>query len=368
MAAAPTLLAPALAAMLTGALGLACAALIGFAAHRASLCNVRAVADLMSGRPRMALALLQAVAWAAWLTGVLALVLGVAHAPVWLRASAGAAALGGMLFGVGAAINGGCSLSTLTRLADGETGMLATLAGFALGVAAWAWPLSLSALALQPVPTVWERIDLVAGGVALAVLSGLGLWAGLRARHRIQAGWRDRGRSMLAAIGSRLSAPRYPLAMAAALFGLAAGMLYATQGPWSHSVFARQGVLHALGRGESATAWQLMLLLALLGGMAASALQRRSLHWRQPASLAAWMRHAAGGVLMGMGAAIVPGGNDTMLFNGLPTLAPVAMLAYASMLAGIAAVLWGMRRLRGGAGGADGAGGAGGADGAMGGS
>lgn len=336
-------------AALTGAVGLGCAALIGFAAHRASLCNVRAMAELMSGRARMALALLQAVAWAAWLTGVLALVLGVAHAPVWLRASAAAAALGGLLFGVGAAINGGCSLSTLTRLADGELGMLATLAGFALGVAIWAMSAAMPALPLQAVPTVWERADPVAGALALAALSACGLWAGVRSLHRLRAGRRDRAPSWHAAIGRWLGAPRYPLPMAAALFGLAAGLLYATQGPWSHTAFAREAVMHALGRGDATTAGQLALLLALVGGMAASAWHRRSLRWRSPASAATWLRHAAGGALMGLGAAIVPGGNDAMLFNGLPTLAPLAMLAYAAMLAGIALVLWGMRRLRGGA-------------------
>lgn len=341
-------------AALAGAVGLACAALIGFAAHRASLCNVRAVAELMTGRARMALALLQAVAWAAWLTGVLALVLGVAHAPVWLRASAAAAALGGLLFGLGAALNGGCSMSTLTRLADGELGMLATLAGFALGVAAGAWPAAMPALPLQAVPTVWERADPVTGALALAALSACGLWAGVHALHRIRAARGDRAPSWHAAIGRWLGAPRYPLPMAAALFGLAAGLLYATQGPWSHSVLARQGIAHALGRGESTTAWQLALLLALLGGMASSAWHRRSLRWRSPASAATWLRHAAGGALMGLGAAIVPGGNDAMLFNGLPTLAPLALLAYAAMLAGIALVLWGMRRLHGGAAAMDG--------------
>jgi hypothetical protein len=39
--------------------------------------------------------------------------------------------------GVGAAVNGGCSLSTLTRLADGDLGMLAAPAGFLAGVSTW---------------------------------------------------------------------------------------------------------------------------------------------------------------------------------------------------------------------------------------
>jgi uncharacterized membrane protein YedE/YeeE len=40
---------------------------------------------------------------------------------------------GGILFGGGATINGGCAFSTLTRLGDGDMGMTATLAGFLVG-------------------------------------------------------------------------------------------------------------------------------------------------------------------------------------------------------------------------------------------
>jgi hypothetical protein len=63
---------------------LACAALIGFAARRASLCNVRAVAEVMiSGSAHMLLSPLQAVLWMATLTGVMTLVLGIAPQPAW---------------------------------------------------------------------------------------------------------------------------------------------------------------------------------------------------------------------------------------------------------------------------------------------
>ena len=43
---------------------------------------------------------------------------------------------------------------------------------------------------------------------------------------------------------------------------------------------------------------------------------------------------------MGAGAAMVPGGNDTLLLNALPTLAIQAVGAYAFMLLGIACTLW----------------------------
>jgi hypothetical protein len=86
-------------------------------------------------------------------------------------------------------------------------------------------------------------------------------------------------------------------------------------------------------------AWQLLLVTALLAGMIASALQRRSFAWRAPQRLGAWMRRAAGGACMGAGAAMVPGGNDTLLLAGLPNLTLAAVAAYVFLLIGIAASL-----------------------------
>jgi len=45
--------------------------------------------------------------------------------------------LGGLLFGLGAALNRGCSFSTLQRLADGDWRMLASLGGFLGGSFLW---------------------------------------------------------------------------------------------------------------------------------------------------------------------------------------------------------------------------------------
>jgi hypothetical protein len=42
---------------------------------------------------------------------------------------------------------------------------------------------------------------------------------------------------------------------------------------------------------------------------------------------------------MGLGAALVPGGNDVLLLNAIPGLSPHALPAYLAMLAGIAIAL-----------------------------
>jgi uncharacterized membrane protein YedE/YeeE len=317
--------------MLLATIALCCVALIGFAAHRASLCNVRAVAEIMTtGSAHMQWSLLQAMLWAIMLTGVLVLVFGLTPQPTWARTPLAWALAGGLLFGVGAAVNGGCSMSTLTRLADGDLGMLVALAGFLAGVSTWIgvqaadWPTG-----LVPVASPWLRWPQLAPWL-LALLVA---WA----MHRAHVLWQlNRGRFQLKAA---LLAPAYHLSVSAALMGLAAGLLYATQGAWSYTNYLRTQVLDSLGAAPPPSMWHGLLVLGLLGGMVASALQRGSFGWRWPRNAVGWLRHVGGGALMGSGASMVPGGNDTLLLGGLPSMTAGALLSYLAMLAGIALML-----------------------------
>jgi hypothetical protein len=326
--------------MLLNALALLCALLIGFAAHRASLCSVRAVAEIAgAGTAHMLWSLCQAVLWMALLSGTLVLVFGLAPQPAAVRTPLGWAVAGGWLFGVGAAVNGGCSLSTLHRLADGELGMLATLAGFALGVSAWPGMQGVFGSAgLSNLPSPWLRWPALAPWLLVLLLA----WGAHRAWHLQGLARRSAG----VPLRRRLLAPAYHLSAAAALMGLAGGLLYASQGAWSYTHWLRQAVLHLRGDAGVPTAWHGVLVLGLLVGMAASARQRGTMAWHGPRSAAGWLRHLSGGALMGAGAAMVPGGSDTLLLSALPALTAAAALAFGAMLAGIASVMLGMRALR----------------------
>lgn len=331
--------------MLGLTLALACAALIGFAAHRASLCNVRAVAEIMtSGTAHMLGSLMQAALWMALLAGGLSLLAGYPLPTVRMFAPATFALLGGWLFGIGAALNGGCSLSTLHRLADGELGMLGTLLGFAAGVvlsavgwSGWATGAGAPASAeLMPVTTFWARWPEFSPWLLVALV----LWA----LSRAAALGRLARASVKVSIRQRVLAPHYHLTVSAALMGLAGGVLYLTQGAWSYTNHLRTSVLHSWMASDAPAASHSALVAALALGMVASAMQRGSVACRRPTSALSWLRHIAGGLLMGAGAAMVPGGNDTLLLNALPTLALQAVGAYAAMLGGITTVLWLMQR------------------------
>jgi len=91
---------------MTIALSLLLAALVGFAIHRASLCTVRAVAEVLTTRRAYMLSAFgKTTLWVAATTVGMILLLGNASAPgagwpVSLRAAAGGFAFGAMLLGI----------------------------------------------------------------------------------------------------------------------------------------------------------------------------------------------------------------------------------------------------------------------------
>lgn len=322
--------------MLITAVSLSLAALVGFASHRASLCTVRAVGELMSRRSSYLLQSFgKAVLWATLAAGTLTLWIGVPAPATLTRIPIPYAIFGGFLFGIGAAINGGCSLSTLQRLAEGDLSMLVTLLAFGIGVLSWdALQAHLAITHLAFVASRWARWP----GAEQWLLGGLWIWAS----WELISLARPLGARSLR---ERLLTPTYRLSTAAAMLGIAGGALYGSEGAWTYTNFLRAEVSVVFG-GVTPSRLHATLVLALLAGMLLSAWERRSLalrSWRHEGKL---HLRFAGGWLMGVGGALVPGGNDTLLLGAMPSLSLPAVGAYAAMLSGIAATLAVMHRLQ----------------------
>ena len=83
---------------------------------------------------------------------------------------------------------------------------------------------------------------------------------------------------------------------------------------------------------------QWLLVGSLLVGVAFSAIQRSrfQLAWRPSA---AWTQNIIGGALMGFGAFLIPGSNDVLLLQGIPSFSPRALLALVAMIIVIAATI-----------------------------
>lgn len=305
------------------------AAVAGFAIQKGGLCAVLAVRELIDER--------RASRFLAFLLCV-AVVAAVVHPLRWLGlldgppavhyAPAAAMLAGGMLFGIGAVVNGTCAFGSIAHLGRGETAFLALLPGLAAGyVAAERLPASLQPQPLATVPPLAQPelpallIVVTATCVALAAL--LRLWR----RRRPAAG-----------VAQRLLRDRWPAPAAAALIGVASGVLYGAYGSWAYTEGLHRA-LHGMTSGRPATAvFDMALFAALLAGSVAGAAAQRTLRLRRP-GLRQAVRSCIGGALMGAGAILIPGGNDALILHDMPDSALHAWLAYVVMCVAIGRAL-----------------------------
>src|SRR5262249_60050575 len=81
---------------------------------------------------------------------------------------------------------------------------------------------------------------------------------------------------------------------------------------------------------------------AVLAGMLLSTLQRGSFRidwWPRRV----WLANVGGGLLMGLGTALAPDGNDALALYGIPILSPNALPTFTALAAGVAVGLVVMR-------------------------
>jgi uncharacterized membrane protein YedE/YeeE len=311
------------------------AASLGFAAHRASVCTVRAVAELTSARTgHMLFSIAKASVW----------VLAVTLPFFWLMPAAAASlngwrltnisVLGGFIFGVGAGINGACAFSTMARMVDGEVRMLLTVSGFALGVSGYVALLNRQWLARPAASPALVGI-LIDWAMVLA-LAPL-IWAA----YELIRLWRTRPDG--ASLVSMILAPQYRLSTSAMVIGLTGSAILLLFGSPGYTATLQNLIEDYIGSQGSTATERWVLFGAVFLGMVLSTSQRGSFRfdWLPRRS---WLRNVVGGALMGLGTALLPGGNDALVLYGIPSLSPHAPPAFAAMVAGIAAALWLLRR------------------------
>lgn len=311
---------------------------LGFAAHRASICTVRAAAEIISARTTFMLASIgKSALWVLALTIPFLWLVPQAVADVSAWQLTAFAFVGGLSFGFGAAINGACAYSTMTRLMDGEVRMAVSVGGFGLGVAAFLALVDLQWIARpHPAsPLIGPIMDF-----ALLVMLLLLAWA----LYELPSMWRKRPKHLR--MKHMVLAPQYRLSAAALLIGLSSSVIFLLIGSPGYTLTLQSLVQGFLGTGLFPAAGRDLLLLAVLAGMLASTLQRGSfrLDWQPQWS---WLRNALGGALMGLGTAMVPGGNDALILYGIPSLSPHAIPSYAALLAGALAGLLAMKHVGG---------------------
>ena len=313
---------------LVAALG--AAVILGYSVHRASICSVRAVAEAMHARTWYIFASIgKTVLW--MLAATLPIFFLVPETVEYLRGwpLTSSAVAGGFAFGLGAGINGACAYSTMTRMVDGEGRMLVAVVGCSLGIFVFV-SLAGANWIVRPAPASAGLGLLLNVGVLVAL--GPIAWA-LYEAIRL---WRSRPRDKR--LHRLLLAPQYRLSTTALVAGLASAAIFLLTGAPGYSTTFQFVIEGALGTKPWPASGRWLLLLAVLFGMLLSTILggRFRLDWRPRLN---WLRNLAGGILMGFGVGLAPGGNDALILYGIPSLSPHALPVYAAMATGIAAAL-----------------------------
>jgi hypothetical protein len=247
------------------------------------------------------------------------------------------AVAGGFAFGLGAGINGACAYSTMARLAEGEAGMLVTIGGFAVGVFGFTVLVGAGAIA-RPSPAPAMILSLTTWGLVAAFLL-----LAYAAYETIRL-WRSRpaGKSL----GALILARPYRLSTAALVMGISGALVFLLYGSAGYTSTFEVVVEGAIGNRPWPSTARWLLLVAVILGMFLSTLARGGprLDWRPHVG---WIRNFAGGGLMGIGAALTPGGNDVLVLYALPSLSPHALPSYAALAVGVVVAILLMRAIFG---------------------
>ena len=299
---------------------LLCAGVMGYAIQRGATCTVAAVDEVVTQRTgRRLLSLLEAALWVAGGLVVAETLHLLPQMPAGYAVS-GWTVIGGALLGLGAYINGACVFGAIARFGSGEWAYIVTPVGFYVGC------LSVVPLFGVPMPHPLAHGSPVlhaSTGVAV-VFVVFALWRharpGLGGAKTTNARWHE-------ALAARIWSPHAATTVIAVTFVV----MLLLVGDWAYT-----DVLAELARGMAAsvgarTALALALLAgAAFGGWTAGLFRSTRL---SPAQL---LRCLVGGVLMGWGSLLVPGGNDGLILVGMPLAWPYAWLAFATMCATIA--------------------------------
>lgn len=301
-------------------LALLCAAIMGLAIQRGGTCTVAAMEDLLAtGRPTRLLAMVEA---ALWVGGGLLLARefgAVAELPAGYALTRWSLA-GAVLLGLGAILNRACVIGSIARLGSGDMAFAAMPVGFYLGCT------TADRLFMPPAPHALEAVSPVFGAPGWLI----GVFA-LLAVARVASSLRAPGRSLL-----RHWSPH----AATAVIGLAFLGLLLLVGAWSYTELLAD---LARAMSDAATAQNLsarvMIGIALFAGALIGGRLTGQLR-RQPFAVMPLARCFGGGVLMGWGSLLTPGGNDALVLIGMPLLWPYAWAAFAIMCMTVAVARW----------------------------
>ncbi|MDE1165442.1 MAG: YeeE/YedE thiosulfate transporter family protein [Pseudomonas sp.] len=295
-------------------MALALAFLIGWVSQRMGMCLVKACEQLLTGRPTLFVALTSCGLF------------GLLMAPLYRFSEASLPLYspgisypllvsGGLLFGVASVLNNGCSVGTLTRFACGNFNKLFTMIGWVLGIVFWYYLHMMPEQKTILMPEITSRhYWLLIGVVALVLIFLVGIHGN---KH---------------------------LVFSSMLLGALTSALYTFEPLWTPSVFF-YNVSQMFWQADMAiSARRIAVFVMLLAGMLSFTLYRKTFRFEAFTPSKAGV-HLLAGILMGIGASMMLGGNDSQILLVFPTLGIASSLPLVSIATGILVSLWCKKRV-----------------------
>jgi uncharacterized membrane protein YedE/YeeE len=337
----------------------------GFLMHRSDFCMAGAFRDVFLFRsyrlirPIVLLISLSALLFElCHITGVLPI-----YPFPWFAPPAGVNIFGGMVFGLGMVMAGGCVVGVLYKMGAGNllalVAFLGLLAGSALYAEIHSWWAPLSRLTVFPTRAVtlpqWIGGSSTVLIFVCVTISGVCCWRWKRGGHWINRNAAEgyiplwftaTGLAMLGVLTVLLCGMPMGVttsyAKGAAFLeswlapGHLANLAYFTTTPMQ-SVLPLDGVLRSGGAGphfDIVMMVQAPLILGIVGGswLSAQLLNEFRIVWKVPCHQAAMA--FAGGVIMALGSRLSPGCNVWHLWGGLPLLTMQSLLFVIGLLPG----------------------------------
>jgi uncharacterized protein len=308
--------------------------IFGYAIQRGGFCLTRALSNAVLMRDGNILRAYVLALLVAMVGVQLIETLGLVDIPVrplrWLSNI-----VGGLLFGVGIILSGGCSGSTWYRVGEGAIGAWVVLLGFALGATAAGVGI------LSPVRTLLQKPTVTVGdggAPTLANIVGLSPWIVIAVIIVLGGIWLIRGQR-------EPEHGKWPWPVT----GAAVGVMIAV-GWWASTFGDRPvGITFAANTGHLLTyplvgypnrvTWSMLMALGVPIGAFVAAWTTDQFRWKLPAGWSL-VKIFAGGLLMGAGALVAEGCNINQGLTNSATLALGSLLTLASMTAGACGTLW----------------------------
>ena len=308
--------------------------IFGYAIQRGGFCLTRALSNAVLMRDGNILRAYVLALLVAMVGVQLIETLGLVDIPVrplrWLSNI-----VGGLLFGVGIILSGGCSGSTWYRVGEGAIGAWVVLLGFALGATAAGVGI------LSPVRTLLQKPTATVGdgeAPTLANIVGLSPWMVIAVIIVLGGIWLIRGQR-------EPEHGKWPWPVT----GAAVGVMIVV-GWWASAFGDRPvGITFAANTGHLLTyplvgypnrvTWSMLMALGVPIGAFVAAWTTDQFRWKLPAGWSL-VKIFAGGLLMGAGALVAEGCNINQGLTNSATLALGSLLTLASMTAGACGTLW----------------------------